>query len=270
MAEAAFGALGAERALSLALAAAQAAGEAALPYFRQAPTVENKAGPGRFDPVTQGDQDAERAIRAVLREAFPHHGLRGEEGDDERPDSPYQWIMDPIDGTRAFITGLVHWGVLLGLAYEGQTVLGVMHQPFTGEFWWGYGAQAGYRRGAHSQPLRTRTGLSLAEAHLATTDPYLFPPEEAPVFQALRRATRHCRFGTDCYGYGMLAQGQLDLVLESGLSPWDIEPLLPIIRGAGGVVTGWDGAPTLGPRGAVLAAANPALHEAALALIATP
>jgi myo-inositol-1(or 4)-monophosphatase len=269
MAEEAFGALGAEHALSVALAAAEAAGQAALPYFRRAPAVENKAGPGGFDPVTRGDREAELALRARLFEAFPNHGLRGEEGEDERPESPYQWIMDPIDGTRAFITGLVHWGVLLGLAYEGQTVLGVMHQPFTGEFWWGYGARAGYRRGAHSQPLRTRTGLALAEAHLATTDPYLFPQEEAPVFQALRSATRHCRFGTDCYGYGMLAHGQLDLVLESGLSPWDIEPLLPIIRGAGGVVTGWDGAACLGPRGAVLASGCPALHEEALVLLST-
>ena len=140
----------------------------------------------------------------------------------------------------------------------------------TEEFWWGYGAQAGYRRGALSQPLRTRTGLSLAEAHLATTDPYLFPPEEAPVFQALRRATRHCRFGTDCYGYGMLAQGQLDLVLESGLAPWDIRTAPAHHSRGWGVVTSWDGAPTLGSRGAVLAAANPALHDAALALISAP
>ncbi len=241
---------------------AEAAAKQTLPRFRQAGEVANKLA-GGFDPVTEADREAERVIRDILRESFPDHGILGEEWGGENLDSPHVWVIDPIDGTRSFISGMPLWGTLIGLLEDGRAVQGMMSQPFTKELFFTEGDEARYEGPDGSRPMRTRQTTSLFEATLCTTTPALFKEGEREAYDALERSVRLARYGTDCYAYAMLAAGQIDLVTEAGLQPYDIVALIPLVEKAGGRITGWKGERVEGG-GRVLAAATPELHSAAL------
>lgn len=241
---------------------AELSGEAILPFFRTHLSIVDKGG-ARFDPVTEADRAAETVIRHHIREAFPGHGVLGEEFEATQPDAEYLWVIDPIDGTRSFICGLPVWGTLIGLMRAGNPVMGVMNQPYTGEMFVGDGGQAHLKGRRGTRELHTSQCTNLAEAHLMTTDPRLFEGDEAAAYARIEAEVKLARYGTDCYAYTMLASGQVDLVIETGLKPYDIVALIPIIEGAGGVITTWDGR-SAKDGGRVVAAATEALHQAAL------
>ena len=256
--------------LDLALDVAQQAGAAALPFFRAGAQVENKRSAGAFgrgfDPVSEADRAAETLVRERLRQACPEHGLFGEEFGFEEGNG-LTWVIDPIDGTRGFVSGMLHWGVLLAL-FDGQApVLGVMHQPFVGETFFGTSDRAGYRRGAEERSLRVRSCAQLADAVLAATTRRIFAPgEESAAFGRVDERACFTRYGGDCYNYALLAMGCLDLVVEASLQPYDIQALIPIVRGAGGLITTWTGGePSMG--GTVVAAGDARLHEQAVRLL---
>lgn len=244
------------------------AGEVVLPSFRQALPVDNKGGL-QFDPVTEADRAAERALRAAILERYPDHGILGEEYGDHRGTSAYRWVIDPIDGTRAFISGAPTWGTLIALCENDIPVLGMMSQPFVGEIFLGGGADAWLLRHGARTRLQARHGVALSDASVFATSPDMFKPVEWAAFQRVSQAVRLTRFGIDCYAYCLLAAGHVDLVIEAGLGYYDIAPLMPIIEAAGGVVSDWQGAPVRGG-GQVIAAASPELHASALALLDAP
>ena len=236
------------------------------PYFRKAFAVENKAGPGAaFDPVTSADKAAERAIRKRLAEAHPEHGILGEEYGASHGTAPYTWVIDPIDGTKAFLTGTPLWGTLIGLQHAGRAALGVMNQPFTGERVWSTGTGSQWRQpDGKVRRIKSRACPRLEDAMLATTSPDLLSPVELEAFNAIKRGARLTRYGGDCYSYCLLAAGHFDLVIECGLKPHDVMALIPIIEQAGGVMTTWDGGRPEGG-GRIVVAGDPRLHEAVLA-----
>jgi len=242
---------------------------ATLPRFRKSIAVANKDRVGGFDPVTAGDKAAEKAIRRAIRKRYPTHGIVGEEFGDHGADAALRWVIDPIDGTRAFIVGMPLWGTLLGLTLNAQPVLGAMSQPFTGERFWSEPGKARWRQGTGpARTIRTRSCTGLEQAVLTSTHPDLFAAgEEMQRFQALKGRVRMTRFGGDCYGYCLLAAGFVDLVVEAGLKPYDIIGLIPIIEAAGGIVTTWDGRPAT-EGGRILAAGDPRLHAKAMAVLA--
>jgi histidinol phosphatase-like enzyme (inositol monophosphatase family) len=248
------------------LEAAAAAAGITLKLFRSGLAVDNKLA-GGFDPVTEADRGAELAIRAVIERHFPDHAIVGEEWDDKASSSEHAWIIDPIDGTRAFISGVPVWGTLIGLTSRGGAVAGLMAQPFTGETFFALPGRSGYRRGGEIVPLGTSSVTELARAKLTTTTPDLFETGDLPdVFSRLKRAVLQTRYGLDCYGYCLLALGQIDLVVEPGLKQVDIAPLIPIIEAAGGIITDFAGGPAENG-GNCVAAATPELHAAALRLV---
>src|SRR5688572_11005358 len=222
---------------------ATVSGDAILPFFRTSLGVENKAGPGSFDPVTAADRAAETAMRTLIRQSFPDHGIIGEEFGNERTDAEYIWVLDPIDGTKSFITGMPAWGTLIALTRTGVPVYGMMHQPFTRERFSGDGGAARYRGPAGERVLRTRHCAGLGDATLMTTSPLLMDDAERLAFGRVEATVRLSRYGGDCYAYCMLAAGHVDLVIECGLKPHDVIALIPIIAGAGGIMTTWDGGP---------------------------
>jgi histidinol phosphatase-like enzyme (inositol monophosphatase family) len=249
---------------------ADAAGAVILPHFRSQLAVENKAGAAAFDPVTAADRGAEAAMRALIRSRFPSHGILGEEFGAQAGEEA-TWVLDPVDGTRGFITGLPTWGTLIGLQIHDKPLLGVMDQPFVRDRFIASPLGAELRSiGPDGQPrvlpLRVRPCATLAEAVLSTTSPDLFQGAERDAFADLRHQVRLTRYGGDCYAYSLLALGLIDLVVESGLQPYDIVALVPIIERAGGVVTSWTGGtPVHGGR--VVAAGDRRLHEAALKIL---
>jgi histidinol phosphatase-like enzyme (inositol monophosphatase family) len=251
--------------MELAHALADRAGEVILPHFRSGVAVDHKGGDS-FDPVTVADRDAEAAIRQMLADTYPSHGVVGEEFADTRPEAEYCWIIDPIDGTRSFIMGQPLWGTLLGLTAGGVPVLGMMDQPYTRERFWAGEAGSFFRRDVETRTMKTRACATLGEAVLATTSPDMFGGADAARFERLSCAVRLRRFGGDCYNYCLLALGQIDLVAEAGLKPFDILPLIPIIERAGGVVTTWEGGDPRGG-GRILAAGDRKVHEAAVAVL---
>jgi myo-inositol-1(or 4)-monophosphatase len=247
---------------------AAAAAAAIMPHFRRPLEITDKRELGldvRYSPVTVADRDAEQAMRALIAERFPEHGIIGEEFGAEREAARRVWILDPIDGTKAFISGLPLWGTLIGLLEEGRPVLGLMHQPFTGETFLGMAGDGAWLNGA---PIAVSGCTRLAEARAFSTDVSMFETAAERAMNArLTTAVRMRRYGGDCYGFAMLAAGQIDLMVENGLQPYDILPLVPLIEGAGGIVTTWDGgAPDAGGR--IVAAASPELHADALAVLA--
>ncbi|WP_274627802.1 histidinol-phosphatase [Arvimicrobium flavum] len=244
---------------------AAAAAAETLPRFRQAGAVANKLESG-FDPVTEADRQAERAIKEVILSEFPHHGILGEEHGIENPGSDHVWVIDPIDGTRAFISGLPVWGTLVGLTVGGEAVSGMMSQPFTGELFYADGEAARYEGPGGPRVLSTRKTTKLAEATLFTTTPALFKGPARATYDRLEGMVRLPRYGTDCYAFAMLAAGHADIVTDPGLQPYDIVALIPIIEQAGGVVTTFDGGPAENG-GDILAAATPELHAAAMAAL---
>lgn len=246
---------------------ANAAAEAILPHFRTAMAVGDKQGRGVFDPVTEADRGAEAAMRRLIAARHPGHGILGEEYGAERLDADFVWVLDPIDGTRAFISGLPLWGTLIGLRHNGEPVLGVVAQPYIGEVFIGTAEGSWLELAGERRPLRTRRCASMAEATVSATGPYLFAPDEWRRFERLQAAAKLVRYGYDCYAYAMVASGFIDCVAEAGLGPYDIEPLVPIIAGAGGIVTDWEGNPKRGG-GQSLALGDPERLEEALRLLA--
>src|SRR5579864_6250391 len=211
---------------------AAVSGETIRPFFRSALGIENKSRSGGFDPVTAADRAAEAAMRTLIKRTFPEHGIIGEEFGSERPEAEYVWVLDPIDGTKSFICGMPAWGTLIALTRRGEPIYGMMHQPFTREHFTGDGSAASYRGPAGDRALRVRPS----------------------------------RYGGDCYAYCMLAAGHIDLVIETELKPYDVLALIPIIEGAGGIVTTWDnGRPHSGGR--IIAAGDRRLHAKAMEVL---
>ncbi len=246
-------------------------GEAILPFFRTSLGTEDKNKGGAFDPVTEADRAAETAMRRVIGASFPEHGIIGEEFGPHNPDAEFVWVLDPIDGTKSFISGMPVWGTLIGLQHNGQPCYGMMHQPFTRERFSGDGRAAQWRGlGANGKPaerkLHTRACEDLSHATLMTTHPALLVPGTLEPFLRVEEKVRLSRYGGDCYSYCMLASGLVDLVIESGLNAYDIVALVPIVEGAGGIITTWDGgSPAKG--GAIIAAGDKRTHAQALELL---
>ncbi len=234
-----------------------------LQHFRQVLAVDNKLTQG-FDPVTIADRECEAYIDAELKRLLPEHSLFGEESGYRDSGGELCWVVDPIDGTRSFICGVPLWGTLMALNDGRRPVLGAMYQPWSDELYIGSNLGATFYRNGESQPLSTSSVCTVSDAKLACTTPDIFEEASALArFQALAADAKLVRFGTDCYGYALLAQGGVDLVVEDSLQPYDIQAMIPIIEAAGGVVTNWQGGDaSLG--GQVLAAANAQLHADAL------
>ena len=253
--------------IATAHALADAARTVTLRHFRRSGlTIDNKGAAG-FDPVTIADRDAEDAMRAVLRARRPGDGVLGEEGGATQGTSGLTWVLDPIDGTRAFMSGTPCWGVLIAVSDAEGPLFGVIDQPYIGERFVGGFGQAELVGPQGRRPLQARAPRPLAEATLFTTFPELDTPAEAAAFRALSERVRLTRYGLDCYAYALIAAGGVDLVVESGLHPYDIHAPIAVIEAAGGMVTDWKGGPAL-QGGRILAAANPEVHAAALELLA--
>jgi len=250
---------------------ADVAGETILPFFRTAIGAEDKSRGGPFDPVTEADRAAESAMRRMIGEFFPAHGIIGEEFGAHQENAEYVWVLDPIDGTKSFISGMPMWGTLIGLLRNGQPTYGMMVQPFTRERFVGDGFAAHWRgpgsdHAITERKLRARPCGELAKATLMTTSPLLYSPEKLAIFRQLEAATRLSRYGCDCYAFAMLAAGHVDCVIEAGVQTYDIAPLIPIIEGAGGRVTSWDGGSAV-HGGDVVATGDARIHDAVLKIL---
>jgi len=242
---------------------ADAAGEVIRPYFRQRIAVVDK-GEAVFDPVTAADKGAEEAIRALIKRSRPHDGILGEEYGEDKGTSGRVWVIDPIDGTRGFIIGQTQWGTLIALNEGGVPVLGILDQPVLRERFVGTADGAFLHSPEGKSRLATRACAGLGTAVLMTTHPWShFDQGEQAAFRSLADTCLLTRFGGDCYAYGLLAMGFVDLVVEARLKPWDIQALIPIIEAAGGVVTGWNGRPC-SEGGRVVAAGDARVHAEAL------
>lgn len=240
---------------------AEKSGAFIRPYFG-APglAVELKSD---ASPVTQADRGAEELMRELIAKKFPTHGILGEEFGSERTDAEFVWVLDPIDGTKAFITGVPLWGTLIALLHRGQPVLGCIHQPVLGQLLLGDNVTTTL----NGRPVRTRATATIETATLLTSDP-LNPAryQNGDRFHALSQRARLVRTWGDCYGYLLVASGWADVVLDPIMNPWDIAALIPVIRGAGGVITDWQGGPAY-PAESTIASATPALHAAVLAAL---
>lgn len=237
-----------------------------LPFFRSPNLSSDNKRPGGFDPVTEADRAAERAMRDVLARRRPLDAIRGEEYGEQPGTSGLTWVLDPIDGTRAFLSGVPSWGTLIAVCAGEGPVHGIIDQPFTGERWEGCAGFARHVSAQGQHPLATRAPRPLSEAILFSTFPEIGTARERALFEAVSARVKLTRFGIDCYAYGLLALGQIDLVIEAGLNDYDICAPIAVIEAAGGIVTGWDGGPAH-RGGRVIAAANREIHAEALALL---
>ena len=252
-----------DRFLALAVALADAAGEAIRPYFRRPLAVDDKPD---LSPVTAADRAAEMAMRRLIKAQFPEHGIIGEEYGPEREEAEFVWVLDPIDGTKSFISGVPLFGTLIALARHGRPILGIIDQPVSRERWMGADGRPTLFNGA---PVRTRPCPALAAATVFSTSPDMFRGADSHAFARVAAAAKLVRFGADCYAYGLLALGCIDIVIEASLKPYDFSAMIPIIAGAGGIASDWQGRPlTLASDGRVLVAGDPCAHEEALALLA--
>jgi myo-inositol-1(or 4)-monophosphatase len=250
--------------VEFALELARAARAETLPLWTGGCAVEDK-GSGAFDPVTQADRRAEQAMRALIHERFPDHGVSGEEFGDEPSSGPFAWSLDPVDGTRSFMCGLPSWTTLVALLENGAPVLGLIDAPALDETYVGTGAAARMICTGEPRPLCTSGCTRLAEARFSTTDPFLLG--DGTGFERIRDAVRVTRYGHDGYAYARLAAGSLDLVVEGGLRPHDYNAVIPVIRGAGGYIGDWRGGCDFNG-GQVVAAASRKLYDEAVALLA--
>ena len=256
--------------LEFARGVVEDAGEIACKYFRKPIPIDSKGNGSDFDPVTAADREIEAFIRGRIMSAYPDHSILGEEEDDHDGTSDYRWVIDPIDGTRAFISGSPMWGILLGLTCKDECILGVMHQPYMKETFIGSSAGAFFlNQGPDQRPITTRATRQLSEATVYCTHPSMFNSQED--YARFIRVAENCRlmrYGGDCYSYCLLASGCIDLVIEHLSGPYDIVPLIPIIDAAGGMVTDWQGGGAQAG-GRIIAAANPEVHEQALSILKT-
>ena len=254
-----------EREIELALALADAAGAVIRPHFRQRVVVIDKAD---ASPVTIADRDSEAAMRRLIAQTFPEHGIFGEEYGNERIDAEFVWVLDPIDGTKSFISGMPLFGTLIALLKNGTPVLGVLDQPISGERWLGVAGQPSTLNGT---AIHTRPCERLDAATLFSTSPDMFTGSDAEAFARVRQGAKLVRYGGDCYAYGLCALGFVDAVVEASLKPYDFCALIPIIEGAGGIVTDWQGRrPGLVSDGRILACGDVVLHEQILDRLAGP
>lgn len=239
-----------------------------LPYFRQEISVSHKDGKGIYDPVTDADRNSEQVIRDYIAQKWPDHSIIGEEYGSQITQSDTCWIIDPIDGTRAFVMGSPLWGTLIGLSHKERPIVGMMNQPFTNERFWATPSGAFARFGNQERLMKVRECVALSDAIITTTCPDLFATEQDRArFDKLRQQCRMTRYGGDCYSYCLLALGRIDLIVETGLASYDIAPLIPLVEQAGGVITTWDGGSArLG--GQIVAAGSKAIHEQALEILA--
>ena len=248
-------------------ALADAASAAILPHFRTALAVENKLKEA-FDPVTVADRAGEVAMRDLIGATYPEHGILGEEFGTVGLDREHVWVLDPVDGTRSFIAGIPLWGTLIGLRAGGRAVQGMMAQPFTGERFYGDGVTATYTGPGGERPLKTRSCGDISQATLFTTSLRPFSDREREAYLSVEAQAKLVRYSADCYAYCMVAAGQADLVIEAGLQPYDITALIPVIEGAGGVVTSWTGG-SAADGGRVVASGDRRLHDQVLKLLAS-
>jgi histidinol phosphatase-like enzyme (inositol monophosphatase family) len=246
---------------------ADAAARITLPLFRAGIDVDNKAADA-FDPVTEADRAAESAMREILKREHPDHGIVGEEFGTSEGNGRYQWVIDPIDGTRSFMAGVPLWTTIIGLRIDGVPRFGLVDQPYIGDrFWGGDGKAYARNRWGRTTGIRTRTCPDISQASLMTTTPALMTgPGERARYDAVEQAVRLARYGADGYAYCLLAAGHIDLVVEAGLEPYDVVGLVPIIEAAGGIMTSWTGA-SANNGGTVIAAGDPRIHASALNLL---
>ena len=243
------------------------AGAIAVKYFRRPIPIDSKNSGSGFDPVTAADREIEAFIRGEIASRYPDHSILGEEQADRTGSSGYRWVIDPIDGTRSFISGSPLWGILLGLMQGDRCLLGLMHQPYLQEIFYGSSAGAYLERGPAQHPITTRATRALRESTLYCTHPSMFTDQQDYLrFMQVADRCRMMRYGGDCYAYCLLASGCIDLVIEHVGGPYDIVPLIPIIVAAGGLVTDWQGGSAVSG-GKILAAANATVHEQALSIL---
>ncbi|MBA4808385.1 histidinol-phosphatase [Brevundimonas sp.] len=248
---------------SFAVELAREAARVTLPFFRSDLRHEDKGGAAGFDPVTEADRQAEAAIRRLIAARYPDHGVIGEEYGEDRPDAEHVWVLDPIDGTRAFISGLPLWTTLIALRAEGRPSVGVIAQPYLDEIFLGGPNGARLLRGETETPLAVRACAHLTDAVISTTDPDIFNGAERGAWTQVRAAARLARLGCDAYAYAMVAAGKMDLVAEASLKSWDWSALVPVIEAAGGQVVNWRG-DTPDDSGQILAVGDPRLIDQAL------
>lgn len=252
-----------DAAIQFAHRLADAAGAVIRPYFRQRIDVAHKPGPHAFDPVTEADKGAERAIRELIAHERPSDAVLGEEYGETVGTSGWRWVLDPVDGTRAFITGRHEWGSLIALEKDGVPVLGLLDQPVLGERFIGVNGRAQLRQNNAVLPLQVRACAALSDAIVCSTDPSAyFSPEQQVAFARVSGAARMTRYGGDCYLFAALALGFVDLIIEANFQPWDIAALVPLVEGAGGIITAWDGG-DVRPGKTILAAGDRRLHQEA-------
>jgi myo-inositol-1(or 4)-monophosphatase len=247
---------------------ADTSGKVIRPLFRQRIDVAHKQGVHDFDPVTEADKGAERAIREVLARERPDDGILGEEYGEQKGISGYRWVLDPVDGTRAFITGRHEWGSLIALEYDGKPVLGILDQPVLGERFIGVDGAAHLIQAGMASPLRVRDCASLADAVLCATDPgAYFSKEQLSAFARVDGAVKMTRYGGDCYLFAALALGFVDMVIETNFHAWDVAALIPLVEGAGGIITDWNGG-SAQPGKTILASGDRRIHAEAMKLLA--
>ena len=231
-------------------------------YFRTQVAIDDKTD---NSPVTIADREAETAMRGILERHVPDHGIFGEEHGAVRTEAEYVWVLDPIDGTKAFITGLPIFGTLIALLHRGKPVMGIIDQPILKERWLGV---EGQRSTFNGQPISVRACPSLANAYMYSTAPIMFPGAYEKPHEALTKKAKLFRWGGDCYAYGLLASGHVDLVVEASLKLYDFAALVPVVKGAGGLITDWQGRELdMHSDGAVLAAGDPAVQRAAIEVL---
>ncbi|AGA65106.1 putative monophosphatase protein [Liberibacter crescens BT-1] len=236
-----------------------------LPRFRKKNAVINKQQSG-FDPVTECDRTAEWAIRKIILQEFPDHGILSEEYDSIRLDSENIWVIDPIDGTKAFISGLPLWGTMIGFQYRKKSILGLIDHPFTGERYFADGKSSYYWGQEGNRIIKVRTCSSLSNAIIFTTSPSLFSPNELEYYRLVENCCILSRYGADCYAYTLLASGYIDLVIEADLKPYDIGAVIPLIEQAGGIITNWKGE-RAEQGGRILASGSKEVYHEALSIL---
>lgn len=259
-----------EKMIAFANRLADASGAVIRPYFRQRIEVTHKPGVHAYDPVTEVDRGAERAIRAIIERDRPQDAILGEEYG-EKPAglsaNKWRWVLDPVDGTRGFITGRHEWGSLIALEHDGVPVLGILDQPVLGERFIGVNGRSVLVADGVRTPLKVRECADIKDAIVCVTDPFSnFTPEQAARFRRVSDAARMTRYSGDCYLFAALTLGFVDVIVEAGFKPWDIAALIPLVEGAGGIVTSWDGGDCRDGK-TILACGDRRVHEQAMVLL---
>ncbi|HEY0267054.1 MAG TPA: histidinol-phosphatase [Rhizomicrobium sp.] len=246
---------------------ADASGAVIRPFFRQRIEVAHKPGVHAFDPVTEADKGAERAIRAIIARDRPGDAILGEEYGETPGASGWRWVLDPVDGTRSFITGRHEWGSLIALEKDQAPVLGILDQPVLGERFIGVNGRSVLVEGGRRTPLHVRACADIKDAILCATDPSAYmSAEQQAAFARVKAEARMTRYHGDCYLFALLAMGFVDIIVEAGFKRWDAAALIPLVEGAGGIMTAWDGGDCRDGK-TILACGDKRIHETAIKLL---